>query len=204
MAPGVFPVPLSLIIMTPTKIQPRPIKGLLLAMLLGVAVLGTGCFRVSSSTQALREAALENLDGFWEERIEFSAGRLTFAAAQFGSRFVELPPEARAILGSAKGAEVSLWESPEGRSLDGAKLLKEADRKMEEEGWTRIVGVIEEGNIVGVYIPEKLSSTRNVQVTVLVVSERQVVCAAARSDIEPLMKLAMTKMKEHGPLAAAR
>ena len=190
--------------MTPTKIQPRHVKGILLTMLLSVVVLATGCFRVSSSTQALREAALENLDGFWEERIEFSAGRLTFAAAQFGSRFVELPPEARAILGSAKGAEVSVWESSSARSLNAVKLLKEADEGMAKEGWTRVVGVVGEKELVAVYLPEDLSSTRNVRITVLVANERQVVCAAARSDIEPLMKLAMTKMKEHGPLAAAR
>ena len=75
-------------------------KKVVFAGLLLASLLATGCFRVSSSTQALREIALENLDGFWEERIEFSAGRLTFAAAQWGSRFVELPPEARTILDS--------------------------------------------------------------------------------------------------------
>ena len=169
-----------------------------------MTLLATGCFRVSSSTQALRETALENLDGVWEERIEISVGRLTFAAAQLGGRFVELPPEAKTILDCAKGAEVSVWEGRQGQNLQGATILKKADRRMKEEGWCRVVGVINEDELVAIYVPEDMKSTRDVQVSVLVLQDRQMVCVAARSDIEPLFKLGLSKIQEHGPLASAR
>ena len=174
------------------------------AVLLLVALLGTGCFRVSSSTQALREVALENLDGFWEERIEFSAGRITFAAAHFGSRFVELPPEARAILGSARGAEVSVWESRDHSEIDGPAILKEADRKMTSQGWTRLAGVIDRDNLVAVYLPADYSGRGSVRVSVLVVNRDQVVCAAARSNVEPLLQMVLEKMREESGFLAAR
>lgn len=179
-------------------------KKVVFAGLLLASLLATGCFRVSSSTQALREIALENLDGFWEERIEFSAGRLTFAAAQWGSRFVELPPEARTILDSARGAEVSVWESERRGTMDGPAILKEADRKMTAKGWTRLVGVIEEQNLVAIYVPADLGGGTTVKISVLVINEQQVVCAAARSNIKPLMELAMGKMREQSDFLAAR
>src|SRR5690606_5170347 len=134
---------------------------------------------------------LENIDGFWEERIEFSAGQLTFAAARLGSRFVELPPEARTILDSARGAEVSVWESSRGGAMDGAAILKEADLKMTRNGWTRLVGVLDRDNLVAVYLPSDFDGTGSVMVSVMVVNRTQVVCAAARSKVEPLLELAM-------------
>ena len=87
--------------------------------------------------------------------------------------------------------------------MDGPAILKEADRKMTAKGWTRLVGVIEEQNLVAIYVPADLGGGTTVKISVLVINEKQVVCAAARSNNEPLMELAMGKIREQSDFLAA-
>ena len=112
---------------------------ILLAASLGLVLLtGTGCFRVSSETRVLRDAALENgVDGA-EETIEFGVGFFTVGLVKLGARFVELPPEAKMAIGSVDGAEVSIYEL-HGKKGDPAVVLKAADKGMSKRGWERVV-----------------------------------------------------------------
>lgn len=179
----------------------------------GLLLAGTtGCFRVSSETAMLRDAVLQNTPtAEWEEQIEIGLGRISFAVVQLGgavaARFVDLPPEARTVLNSAKGANASVYHR-KGGSLDDfnpQKVLAQADKNMEKRGWYRLVGVLRERELVAVYVPEDVDLARDAEVCVLVVNESELVCAGARSDLRPLYALGMEKAKEQFPeLAASR
>lgn len=174
----------------------------LLALLLAGS---TGCFRVGSETRALRDAALNGgLEGA-DEKIELSLGRLAFAAANFGLSFAptnDIPPEARQILGSVKGAEVSIHKFKR-RTGDLAKIMVEADLAMEKKGCERLVGVLKENELVAVYVPKRMRSPRDIRFSVLVMNRNDLVCVSARGDIQTVLDIAMEKAQAEFPKTVA-
>jgi hypothetical protein len=162
----------------------------------------TGCFRVSSETRALRDVALEfGVEGA-DEKIELGVGFFTVGLAKLGTRFVEMPPEAHSILGSVKGVECSVYEIS-GQKRDLAELLTRADEAMDQEGCERVVGVIDNEQLVAVYVPREVTSHRNLSMSVMVLTQRELVCATARGDLEPVVQLALAKAQEHLPKKTA-
>src|SRR5688572_29219644 len=101
-------------------------KKLLLTVSAALVLLSTtGCFRVSSETRALRDAALELVDA--DEKIEVGVGFFTVRLARFGSQFLELPPEAKMVMDAVGGAECSVYEL-QGARPDSAAVLARADK----------------------------------------------------------------------------
>lgn len=165
-----------------------------------VAVLlcTTGCFRVSSETRALRDVALEfGVDGA-DEKIELGVGFFTVGLAKLGTRFVEMPAEARSILGSVKGVECSVYEI-KGQKQNLAELLTRADEAMDKQGCERVVGVIDDEQLVAVYVPRGATSHRNLSMSVMVLTQRELICATARGDLEPVVQMGLAKAQEHLP-----
>ncbi len=155
----------------------------------------TGCFRVSSDTAALRDAALGAGFSRTEEKIEFGAGFFTVGLARFASKYVDLPDEARTALGSLRQAECAVYEVHQRRdSL--ASVLQEADHAMEDRGCERLAAVIQEHQLVAIYIPREMNSAKDVKVSVLVLNGKQLVCATARANASDLFQLAMNKLSE--------
>lgn len=161
-----------------------------------VIITATGCFRVSSETQALRDAALELTDA--DEQIELGVGFFTVSLARFGTKFLELPPEAKLVMDAVDGAECSVYEI-RGDRPDSAKVLARADKSMEKRGFDRIVGVANRDQLVAVYVPRSMKSSHNMHVSVLVLDRKQLVCVKARGDLEPLVQLALEQAKQHLP-----
>jgi hypothetical protein len=118
--------------------------------------------------------------------------------AKLGTRFVELPPEAKTILGSVKNVECSVYEL-RGRQENLAQLLKEADEAMEKHGCDRVVGVLDREQVVAVYVPRDVKSHRNMAMSVMVLTQRELICATARGDLEPVVQMAYGKAQEHLP-----
>lgn len=161
----------------------------------------TGCFRVSSDTRALRDVALEFGAEGAEEKIEIGVGFFTVGLAKLGTRFVEMPPEVRALLGSVDGVECSVYEL-QGRQENLAKLLQEADAAMDKRGCDRVVGVMDKDQLVAVYVPRKVKSHRNMSMSVMVLTPRELICASASGDLEPAVQFAYAKAQEHLPKKA--
>ena len=126
------------------------------AFALALSLTATGCFRVSSETRALRDAALESGFEDAEEKIEIGVGFFTVTLAKLATKYIELPPEARTALRSLRNAECAVYEVQSARgSL--SSVLAEADRVMEDRGWERLVGVIQSDQLVAVYVPKDLA-----------------------------------------------
>jgi hypothetical protein len=161
----------------------------------------TGCFRVSSETRALRDVGLEFGAEGADEKIELGVGFFTVGLAKLGTRFVEMPPEARSILGSVKGVECSVYEIS-GRTQDLAEVLTRADEAMDKQGCERVVGVVDEEQLVAVYVPRGVHSHRKMSMSVMVLTQRELICATARGDLESVVQMAFAKAQEHLPKKA--
>jgi hypothetical protein len=166
----------------------------LMVALLSVGL--TGCFRVGSDAQALRDSVMKSTSGNWDEEIEIGVGALTLGLARAGLSFVDVDPEARTVLDAVRGAEVGVYKLRSGRkTMNRSAILAAADKAMDARGWDRVVGVMDGREFVAVFVPKKLSSPRNFKVCVLVLNGGEMVVASARSNLEPLMELAF----EHKP-----
>lgn len=146
-------------------------------------------FTVSSTTAHLRDAVLETNPA--QKRVAVSAGPITCALVRYGLGFLELPPEARLGIASARGGEVCVYQLDQpARPAERGRIIRRADIAMTKRGWSRVVGVSHENNLVAVYMPQKQRSSSDVRACVLVLHERDMVVAAARGKVEPILELA--------------
>ena len=175
----------------------RPRIGIALAVAL-VSIGLSGCFRVSTDVGALRDSVMKAARAAREERIEIGVGPLTLNLARAGLAFVDLEPEARSALHAVRSAEVGVYKLRSGhQQLNLAAMLSAADKTMAGRGWDRVVGVMDRRELVAIYVPAQVRSTRNVRVCLLTVDGQELVVASARSNLEPLMALAWNRAGRH-------
>jgi hypothetical protein len=153
----------------------------------------TGCFRVSSETQALRDAALDSGFARVDEKIEFGVGFFTLGLAKLATHYIDKSPEARTALSSFKNAECAVYEVSQ-RLQSLGSILTEADKAMDIRGCERLVGVIHERQLVAIYVPREMKSAHDVKASVLVLNGKQLVCVSARADARSLLQLALDKV----------
>jgi hypothetical protein len=161
-------------------------------------------FRLSSPTQALRRSVIDAVPGEWDKRIAINVGGFTLALVRFGSHFFQLPPEPKAALGALRGAEVGIYRlerPPSNRDYSAA--LKIADKSMMRQGWERIVGVAQPGQLVAVYMPRGLRAYRRFNCCVVVLNDQDLIVASGRGNVEPLLDLARQQLSEHSLAALA-
>ncbi len=175
-----------------------PVVLLVAAVCLGWLAVGvSGFFRVGRDTGALRDSLLQSAPAPWTKTIELSVGSFTCSLARLVTAFFDLPPEARAAIRAARGAEVAVYTQPPrevcGNQVD---MLSEADRVMENRGWDRIAGVVSHHELVAIYLPKKLRSPRDLRVCVAVLERGQLVVVSARSNLEPLLDFALKRCAE--------
>ena len=167
--------------------------GVALAVAL-VSIGLTGCFKVSTDVGALRDSVMKAAHAEREERIEIGIGPLTLNLARAGLAFVDLEPEARTMLHAVRSAEVGVYKlRSERQQLNLAAMLSAADKTMAGRGWDRVVGVMDRRELVAIYVPGQVHSTRNVKVCLLTVDGQDLVVASARSNLEPLMEMAWNR-----------
>jgi len=172
------------------------------AMIMGVA----SYFHSSSDTRALRKGLMEASGVEWRQQIGLNIGSLTFGAVRAGLCLVPLDSEARAAVQTVRGAEVGIYELVSDRSRpDGAAMLAVADQVLNNRGWERVVGVLHDDELVGVYLPAKTISARRVKCCVLVFDGQRMVLIWATANLEPLLECLRTQtdLREMLPSLAA-
>jgi hypothetical protein len=161
-----------------------------LAAILAVTSL-SGCLRMSSDAQALRDSVMNHAQGQWEERFSLGVGPVTLGLARLGLRWVDLDPEARLAVDSIKGADVGVYHCSQRQAASSfARVLEDADRVMRPRGWERIVTVQHRQELVMIYLPAQIQSVREVKICGLTQQGGDLVVASARSKLEPLLELA--------------
>jgi hypothetical protein len=163
-------------------------------------MLTLGCFRPSNHTTALRDSVLEAVGDGWTKEIELGVGPLTLGLARGGSRFLELPNEARTVLRAMRGADVGIYRP---RAANGAtpaaELLHAADGAMAKRGWERCVAVVKSDETVALYVPGELDAKRQLRLCVLVVNPSEMVIVSARGRPEPLIELVLEEIHDASP-----
>jgi hypothetical protein len=171
----------------------QPKMGIALAVAI-VSIGLTGCFKVSTDVGALRDSVMKAAHAEREERIEIGVGPLTLNLARAGLAFVDLEPEARTALHAVRSAELGVYKlRNERQQLDHAAMLSAADKTMTDRGWDRVVGVMNRRELVAIYVPAQVRSTRNLKVCLVALNGPELVVASARSNLEPLMEMAWNR-----------
>lgn len=160
----------------------------------GLLVAGVaGHLGLNGDAGTLRNSLMESSAVEWDRKIEVNAGAFALNLARAAIAFVEVDPEVRNALRAVRGAEVGVYELRRRgkRHLDRAAMLQAADKAMAARGWDRLVGVVDGDQLVTVYLPAQIRSPRDVKVCIGVLDDEQLVVAAARSNVEPLVELAV-------------
>lgn len=193
----------------PQPLPPRRRRSPLLAVLaigagvgvftLGLLILGlTSYLRVGRDVKALRDSLRASAAVRWDKKIEVNVGAFTLGVARACLSFADsdLDREARKALGALRAAEVGVYHLRDRRRrLDNAALLSAADEAMAARGWERLVGVSERRDLVAIYVPRDARSERDIKACMAIVNNREVVVAAGRGDLEPLMDLALRELQ---------
>lgn len=167
----------------------------LLAVLLPV-VIAVAILRLSADTRTLRDAAIAESGTQWDRKIEVRAGSVPFTLARIAMPFANVPIEAQQALSALHSAEVSVHELHGGQP-DRSRMITEADKRMTERGWDRLVGVVDGETVVAVYA--KPIGDAKLKFSVLVLADKTMVAVSGRGDLEPIFNLAMEKAYEAVP-----
>jgi hypothetical protein len=188
-----------------SKSDRRVLRWLLIGFLLmitPVVVVGVGVasmLGLSSDAAVLRREVMAATDTEWHTKVQVSAGWLTLAAVRAGLCFVdhEHMDDARDAVASVRKVSVGVYERV-GRAekWSRAQLLAKTDERMRKRGWTRLVGVTEEGQAVLVYSSDAEKDGDRLDLCVAIVDGRDMVIVSAKVDTDGLMRLAERHLPE--------
>ena len=169
-----------------------------------LAVLAVGVisyFHLSSDTRMLRSELTRASGAEWRQQIGLNIGSVTLGLARAGLSFAPLDPEARVALRAVRGVEVGIYQLASGsKRPDRTAMLNAADGVMRTRGWERVVGVLDHDQLVGVYLPAKITSARRMKACVMVLDGHQMVVVSARADLEPLLECLRNQTDWHAKM----
>jgi len=167
---------------------------LLLAVLSVRAV--AGYFTMGNEATALRKTVAARVGGECQKKFSLRLGWITTGLVRVGSRFVDLPPEPRAVLDTFHRVEVGVYKFTEPNRISRAgEVMAATDAAMSKRGWDRMVGVIHDQQAVAIYVPHKGLSGSNLECAVMVLHGNDLVVVAGSGNPTPLIQLASRKME---------
>jgi hypothetical protein len=157
----------------------------------GLALGVASYFRLSSDTRALRNELTRASGAEWRKQIALSIGDSTLGVARAASLFIKgIDGDAQTALRAVHGVEVGIYElDSTSQSPDRAAMLNAADQAMSSRGWERVVGVLDGKQMVGVFLPAKMTSAKRVKCCIAVLVDRKLIVVSAKADLQPLVEL---------------
>ena len=181
-------------------------KKILLGLLLwmGASVLVAGAFVASfflldSNASMIRRQVMSASGRDWDTKVQVSVRPVAMAMTRLALRFVpEVPDEAHLALRAVRSASVGVYELPRGERAEftGA-WLADADARMANRGFTRLVRVNQSKESVAVYIPEDCDESDLLKLCVAVCTGQELIVVSAETALEPLVELIE---REAGPV----
>ncbi len=105
----------------------------------------------------------------------------------------DLPIEARHALRAIDGASVGIYRLDRRlMPLDRGRMLAAADTRLGARGWVRVVTVMENRDLVLVYLPRKTDVSGRLEVCIAVVGEDKLVVVSAAAQTAALAKMVET------------
>ncbi|MGH7994061.1 MAG: hypothetical protein ACREDQ_11130 [Limisphaerales bacterium] len=164
----------------------------LLVALLAAEV--ASCFYLSSDSRVLRNELIKSSAVEWRQQIALNANWLTLDVVRAGLSFVRLDPGARAAVQSVRSAGVGVYQLASGTPPpDRGAMLAAADSAMSARGWERVVGVMDGGNLVAIYLQEQNVSVHRLKCCVMVFDGKELVLVSVQGNPEPLVKYALAQ-----------
>lgn len=173
------------------RIWPWVLGAVIIAPVVMVAAVAYSFVGLDSETATLRRHLMQVTGAEWDTRVQLSLGRVSFATLRGALSFSTQDEiaEARLALKGIKRASVGVYElRGAAKAWSQAELMHAADAVMQRHGWDRIVGVMDDGDTVMIYMPAKTGEPR--EVCVAVVSKRELVVVSAGLNPEALVQLA--------------
>jgi hypothetical protein len=164
----------------------------------------TGFFRLGRDARCLRNSLThQNAPAplACKKQFELSVGPISFLLLRSGLSLAPLDPNVRTALESVRGAEVGIYKL--NAAADPAAFhaaLATADQAMSVRGWDRVVGVGQGRELVVIYAPQRPARGARVDVCLAVVTRDQLVVVSGRTDLEPLMALALNQARKEPAL----
>ncbi len=147
----------------------KNIKFLLLALILPLSVLLTGCLSVDGNFSRMRNEILSSTEVNFDKDVEFSLGSAGLSLARVFVKFDDDREDAKAILTNVSHVQVGVYKITDGgrpRS-SGYDLLYSIDKGMVRNGWAYIVKSCEHGKVAAVYIKKTGESLKEMFVVSL-------------------------------------
>ncbi|MEN9677113.1 MAG: hypothetical protein RIS76_3009 [Verrucomicrobiota bacterium] len=138
-------------------------------------------------------------DSVLNRQAELRLGWLPLTVVRQGLRWVDLDPEVRLALDSIRSVEAGVYASDDEGPADVAGLMAAGDGALRPLGWDRIVGVVHEGDLVGVYSHANPGDPEDLRLCVLVRHEGRLVLAAIRCRAGPLLAMLETAVRPARP-----
>lgn len=196
---------------TPAKETPKnatkPRKGLfwgLVVVLFIVIALPiyavTSVLRMGAEALAVRDTVvpIASVSGQCDKRIELNLGGGLLGLARMIGGIADIPYEARCALNAVHRVQVGVYYLPEVMvdARDQAAFMNRTTAVLDQRDWQRIVGVVDGGDIVGIFIPRVLEGVEDIDVCVVVLDGHDLVVVSARADLRPLIPLIREKISE--------
>jgi len=165
----------------------------------GLALGVASYFHLSSDTRVLRNELARASGTEWRKQIGLNIGDTTLSLARGALLFVKgVDREAQSALRAVHGVEVGIYElDSTSKSPDRAAMLNAADKAMSNRGWERVVGVLDNEQMVAVFLPAKLTSANQMKCCVAVLDDRKLIVVSAKADLQPLVELVKSKSDWH-------
>lgn len=173
-------------------------KKILLGLLIwmGASVLVVGAFVASfffldSNAAMIRRQVMGASGRDWSTKVQVSVRPAAMAMTRVALRFVpEVPDEAHLALRAVRSASVGVYQLPRGERAEfTGDWLNEADARMAQRGFTRLVRVSESKESVAVYIPEDCDEGDLLKLCVAVCTGKELIVVSAETALEPLLEL---------------
>ena len=168
------------------------IVGLALAPVFSLGAMAWSACHLSHEATVLRRQIMAASGGGWHTRIQFTADRTALAAVRGGLSLAnDVSCEARQALAAVRSASIGVYERAYADdSLTAGAVLVGADKVMALRGWKRLVGVVESGKTVLIYLPADAEKAKPSQICLAVCDRRELVIVAAEIDADALANLA--------------
>ena len=171
----------------------------------GLALGVASYFRLSSDTRALRNELTRASGTEWRKQIALNIGDSTLGVTRGALLFIKgVDRDAQTALRAVRGVEVGIYElDSTSKAPDRAAMLNAADKVMSSRGWERVVGVLDGEQMVGVFLPAKITSGNQMKCCVAVLDDRKLIVVSAKADLQPVVDLVKSQSDWHAKFTSS-
>ena len=165
------------------------VVGICLAPFVILGLMAASYLSLGRDATTLRRHVMDATGSPWKTRVQISVGALTLGGLRAGLTFVKHADaeKARVALRAVTRASVGVYERDAAENrVTLEELLAETDRGMRQSGWSRVIGVRNNGEVVLVYVPAGMDTPESIEVCLAVVKERELVVVSTRLDTNAL------------------